>query len=483
VTVSAVDQFGNTDTSATGTATFGSTDPQFVPANGALASGTTAPVTLSLRTVGGGSQTIVASLVTGAGTISGSSPSISVTPGTPSKLDFTTPPGTQTAGQPFGTTVAVEDAFGNAVGSAAPAGSVSLALTPTTGSLAGTTVQPTSSGGASFSGLSVAKANPAYTLAATYSAAGIDPASTPLVIAPGAPSKLVVVSFTDEKTQLGAPVQTLKFDVNVQAQDAAGNPVPLSTTAATPLSLTAAVPANLTNAGAGSIAAGATDGTIVGAIYSQFGNSVGLTVSTASPALSTSVTVQVQALVATANPAPGQSTTLSSLNPTGTACVLGATTPTCSTLVLSNGANSSRSVYLYEGQCSGVTSSCRTNGSLSGLLVTATFLAKAADGVTPLYTNTAPAKLVVGCYLKLCPLVGDNDNDLEDKTEDATAYPLFVNLLDVGGTYVKSPICSHSGQIDPGLSFCTDLSQSSRDSKHNLTNTILIVVDPHAAGH
>ena len=475
--VTAQDPFGNTDTSLTGTLAISTSDPTAGP--------TTAPINAGLGSFSvtldtAGMQTVSVSTSGAGGTIAGDYQP-TVRPATAAKLALSAPAAV-TAGQAFSATITVEDQFGNPVGGADPGTPVALNLTPTTGSLAGTTSAVSGSGVATLTGLSVAKANasPGYTLTASGPSPLI-PASQALAVNPGTPTKLVVESATDEKTALSSPVATLPFDVVVQAQDSLGNPAPVSSTTPTSLSLAASGPGSLTTAGSGSIPTGSATGTITGAVYSQLANGVTLTASTSSPALSGTFLVNVQQLAATTITSPGTITSLTSLNANGTQCVLSQQTPTCAKLVLGNGANANQPVYLFEGQCAGASSTCLSNGTLTGLLVNATANFKDANG-NPLYTNAHPAQIIVSCYVGLCKPVGDTDNDAEDRTEDANKYPDFVSVSDTGTTFVKAPLCLKPGVINAGASYCVDTSSSFRDKNNNLFTTLLIAIDFRITG-
>jgi hypothetical protein len=476
--VTAQDPFGNTDTSLTGTLAISTTDPAAGPTTAPITGGV-GSFTVTLDTAG--PQTVSVTTPGAGGTISGTY-ATTVTPLGAAKLALSSP-ASVTAGQTFGVTVTVEDQFGNPIGAADPGTAISLALAPTTGVLLGTTSATSSGGVVTLGGLSVDRANasPGYTLSAS-GPSPLTPASAALAVNAGAPTKLAVGSATDEKTALPSPVATLPFDVAVQAQDSFGNPAVVSGTSSTPLTLTASGPGVLTSPGTGSIPAGATNGTITAAVYSQLANGVTLTAATTSPALTGTLAVNVQALAASTTTSPGTNTTLTSLNPNGTTCTLSAQTPTCSQLILGNGANGNQPVYLFEGQCTGVSSTCLASGSLAGLLVNATANFKDANG-NPLYTNAHPAQVVVSCYSQLCKPVGDTDNDLEDRTEDAQAYPLYFNVSASGGSFVKAPLCTKAGVINPGASFCVDLSTSYRDKNKNLFTTLLIAIDFRVTGH
>src|SRR5260370_711520 len=156
----------------------------------------------------------------------------SVSPGLPAKLAFTIQPSSTIAGATISPAVqvAVQDALGNTVGSANP--SVTLAITPGTGTstatLGGTTTVVTVAGMATFANLSLDKSGASYTLTAT--ASGLASAtSAAFTVAPGPPAKL---AFTGQPsaTQAGHVVSPA---VRVAVQDALGNTVTSATTLVT----------------------------------------------------------------------------------------------------------------------------------------------------------------------------------------------------------------------------------------------------------
>jgi hypothetical protein len=109
VTVTALDQFGNTATGYAGTVHFTSTDTQAtLPANSTLTNGV-GTFSVKLGTVGG--QMVIATDTVDT-TITGSSGTITVSPGAATHF-MVTAPGTSAAGSPFTFTVKALDAFNN----------------------------------------------------------------------------------------------------------------------------------------------------------------------------------------------------------------------------------------------------------------------------------------------------------------------------------------------------------------------------------
>jgi hypothetical protein len=142
------------------------------------------------------------------------SDAFAIAPGPDARLGFTLQPGDHVAGDNFSTAVAVQDAYGNATGSAA---SITLGLSGaplfgTTGSLAA------SSGLASFSGLSVQKAGSGYQL--TAASGSLQPAiSMPFAITAAAP---VALAFAVQPRD-GTAGQTWTPAVSVAILDRFGN--------------------------------------------------------------------------------------------------------------------------------------------------------------------------------------------------------------------------------------------------------------------
>ncbi len=95
-----------------------------------------------------------------------------VTPGTATKLAFTTQPGGGTAGLPWAQqpVVTIQDAYSNTVTSSSVSVTLVIGTNPGSGSLSGTAILSASSGVATFSGLFIDKPGTGYTLTASSSA-------------------------------------------------------------------------------------------------------------------------------------------------------------------------------------------------------------------------------------------------------------------------------------------------------------------------
>jgi hypothetical protein len=151
--------------------------------------------------------------------------SASVIHGPPSELLFTSPPVNTIAGATMTppVTVTLRDAFGNVATTFS--GTVTLAITEATArgaALSGVTTAPASSGVATFSSLSIAKANTGYALKATSGA--LAATSPTFDVTAGAPTRLVY--RTGPVTTTAAP--TMRSLV-VEAHDALGNIAPAFT--------------------------------------------------------------------------------------------------------------------------------------------------------------------------------------------------------------------------------------------------------------
>ena len=141
-----------------------------------------------------------------------------VTPSTPSQVVVTTqPPSVVTAGNNFGLSVAVEDAFGNAEPNYG--GKLSVALSGGSGQagLGGTLAISASGGLGQFAGLTIDQAGSGYTL--QVGADGLEADSTPAIqITPTAASGLVVVDQPPASVIAGQP-----FGLTIAAVDSFGN--------------------------------------------------------------------------------------------------------------------------------------------------------------------------------------------------------------------------------------------------------------------
>ena len=127
------------------------------------------------------------------------------------------PPAAVTAGTPFSTSVAVEDAFGNVDGAFNGTVTLALATNPAGGVLSGTLTALAFNGIATFSGLSINNAGSGYSLQAT--ASGLASAITQAfnVTGAGIPTQLLVTTAPPPNTTAGSA-----FGLIVQAQDSSG---------------------------------------------------------------------------------------------------------------------------------------------------------------------------------------------------------------------------------------------------------------------
>ncbi len=110
VTVTAKDPFGNVDTNYTGTTHFTSTDGgATLPANYTFTGGDAGVHTFPATLTTAGPQTITATQ----GTVTGTTPTITVNPAAAASFSLTGVPGTVVSGVPASVTVTAKDAFGN----------------------------------------------------------------------------------------------------------------------------------------------------------------------------------------------------------------------------------------------------------------------------------------------------------------------------------------------------------------------------------
>lgn len=150
----------------------------------------------------------------------------SATAGAATKLAFTQVPVNTSAGSPItpAVKVAIQDAAGNTVTSATDAVTIAIGNNPNSGTLFGTKTAGAVNGVATFAGLSIDRSGDGYTLAA--SASGLTGVTSPSFdILPGAANRLVFLTGPTDR------VVGEKFSpsLQVQVQDAGGNPVLLAT--------------------------------------------------------------------------------------------------------------------------------------------------------------------------------------------------------------------------------------------------------------
>ena len=127
------------------------------------------------------------------------------------------PPTSVTAGNGFGLTVSVEDAYGNLVTGYGSAVTIGLVAGPASGNLGGSLSAAASGGVATFSGLSIDLAGSGYAVQAT--GVGLTPATTtPVGVTPAAPAQLVIPAGPPSTLAAGSP-----FGLAVSVEDAYGN--------------------------------------------------------------------------------------------------------------------------------------------------------------------------------------------------------------------------------------------------------------------
>ncbi|MGH3378229.1 MAG: Ig-like domain repeat protein [Actinoallomurus sp.] len=142
--------------------------------------------------------------------------------GAATKLAFAQVPVNTSAGSPItpAVKVAIQDAGGNTVTSATDLITIGIGSNPSAGTLSGTTTVAAVNGVATFAGLSIDRSGNGYTL--TASASGLTAVTSPSFdIVPGAANRLVFITGPSDR------VVGEKFSpaIQVQVQDAGGNPV------------------------------------------------------------------------------------------------------------------------------------------------------------------------------------------------------------------------------------------------------------------
>ncbi len=156
----------------------------------------------------------------GSGISSADSATFDVTPAAPALLAITgDPPASTTAGEPFGLSVSVEDAFGNVA--TGFDGNISIALSggPSGATLGGGTTVAAANGVADFADLILPRDGTGYSLQATSpQLAGARTAR--FAVVPATPARLVVTSQPPSSITAGSP-----FGLAVAVEDAYGNVV------------------------------------------------------------------------------------------------------------------------------------------------------------------------------------------------------------------------------------------------------------------
>jgi hypothetical protein len=221
VQVAAQDSLGNTVPTFTDdvTLTIGTN-----PGGGTLAGTTTVPTvggvatfsTLSIDKSGTGYRLLASS-----GSLTRTSSAFSITAGTATRLSFSVPPITTSAGTIFSPAVRVVglDDFGNTATTFTGAVTIAIGTNPAGGTLAGTQTVTAVSGVAVFSNLSIDRVGTGYTLQAT---------ATGLTAVTSAPFDIVTAIVT-QLSFIAQPITTSAGvtlpPVQVAAQDALGNTV------------------------------------------------------------------------------------------------------------------------------------------------------------------------------------------------------------------------------------------------------------------
>jgi len=142
--------------------------------------------------------------------------------GAATKLGFTQAPVNTRAGATItpGVKVAIQDAAGNTVSSAQDAVTLAIGANPAGGTLSGTLTVAAVNGVATFPDLMIDKAGNGYTL--TAAAGGLSGATSPgFDVLTGSANRLVFITGPTDR-QVG---QTFSPAIQVQVQDAGGNPV------------------------------------------------------------------------------------------------------------------------------------------------------------------------------------------------------------------------------------------------------------------
>jgi hypothetical protein len=452
------DAFGNAVTSFAGAVTVtapGDPQAQLITGGGPVplptvvnVSGGSANFVVSLRT--SGHQAVV---VNGGGDLTGQA-SVDVAAGAPSLLTLISGPvGSVPAGPLPNVVVGIFDGYGNQTTDTGT--SVSVGVAPTGSGVTGTLTVASVNGAATFGNLAVAKAGN-YTLSA--SAGALTPTDTPLVVLPASADRLLIDSVTDTLGG-GQPVQGRSITVQLHSEDGFGNLAPV--TSDTLVTLTTNKQA-LGGTTSGTILAGHSGLTIIGATYPAFENQVTF-IALASQFVSGSRLVDVQSSGVFQAVTPGVAATLQLPD-----CIDATpAVPTCSTFLLPKGA--SGTAYLTQGECNPY-QPCRVSSTtgVSALLVSAKANFKNALG-QPLYSRTQPATVIIRCDKTLCGGSG------------IKSFPLYVDITD-SGPFVSAPPCQCKGQIPTtGPAFCIDNVQSKRDQAGDLVQYLLVAADPRIA--
>lgn len=188
--------------------------------------------------------------------------------------------------------------------------------------------------------------------------------------------------------------------------------------------------------------------------YSTYANGVTITASAGTgkkaPASTPSNPFDVLQTVKTDHASPN--TPFQDGSGVGNCASISAANPICGILILPNGSNSD--VLLSTGSCVGI--GCNTKGVVTQVIADLTS--------TPLYTNSAPAKLFIRCYRTICGQGGVNK------------FNALASLSGTGPLQV-SPPCPAKGTVGANQSFCTDYVSSNRANADELDLIVLFLGD------
>ncbi len=218
--VEAEDSFGNVATSFVGTITAAllanpGNATLFGTATATASQGVAAFSGLTLNTADTGYTFQVSS----GGLTGATTHPLSVTPAAAARLAISTqPPGSVTAGDPFGLSVAVEDPYGNVATTYSGPVAIALSNNPAGSALGGILTASASDGQAVFAGLSLETAASDYTIQAASGSLGSATTGS-IDVAPAAATNLVVSIPPPSTMTAGA-----SFGLAIAAMDPYGNP-------------------------------------------------------------------------------------------------------------------------------------------------------------------------------------------------------------------------------------------------------------------
>jgi hypothetical protein len=516
VTVTSQDQFGNTSNVvattgvslavSTGTGLLGGTTSRNITSGSSSVTFTNLTYTKAENGV-----VLTATATSGDSLTAANSPAFNVTANTATKLAIISVNGgvNPAAGSPFNVVIQSQDANGNPSNVVGATG-ITLARQAGTGTLGGTTTG-TIGAGANSTTLSVtySKAESGVILQASRTsgdnlAAGNSAAFT---VVPGTPTQLAITNISPS-----TPTQNVGFNVTVVAQDVNGNASNVSLDTLVTLSV---------STGTGSIAGGATTGTIsngtnqvviTGVKYDTIQNGVVLTasaggftsgnssafnvigsasklaitnISPSTPTVNAGFGVTVQSQDTNGTPSPVVSDTLVTLSlKTGTGHLTGTLTGT-----------------IHAGQNSVTISGALYDVGESGVVITAT--ATSGDSLTA--GDSAPFTVSGATQLAITSVNGGNDPvagsafsiTVQSQNGSSVANPvtadtgvtisLFTGTGTLSGTVTGTILAGQSSAVISGLSYNKAeggvVLRATRTSGDNLTagNSAPFTVDPGTA--